>query len=99
MKTDYSFSKKHQLALDKVKALLMKEGCREVYLFGSLATGTATESSDIDVGIKGLPPEKFFHLYARLEEEVPYHVDLIDFDTEIDFFNMLSSVGEVVRLG
>lgn len=77
----------------------MKEGCREVYLFGSLITGTVTENSDIDIGIKGFPPENFFRLHAKLEEEVPFRVDLIDFDSEIDFFNMLSTVGEVVRLG
>ncbi len=78
-------SPNHQMALDKLKNLLMQEGCREVYLFGSLTTGTATENSDIDIGIKGFPPEKFFRLYAKLEEEVPFHVDLIDFDSEIDF--------------
>jgi uncharacterized protein len=96
---DYMAVENHLSAIDKVKTLLIQEGCREVYLFGSLATGMATENSDIDIGIKGFPPEKFFRLHAQLEEEVPFRVDLIDFDTEIDFFNMLSSVGEVIRLG
>lgn len=75
------------------------EDCREVYLFGSLATGTATERSDIDIGVKGFPPEKFFRLHVKLEKEVPFRVDLIDFDSEVDFFNMLSNVGEIVHLG
>jgi len=87
------------MAVTKLKALLLQEGCREVHLFGSLTTGTATEHSDIDIGIKGYPPEKFFHLHAKLAEAIPFRVDLFDFDSEIDFFNMLASVGEVVRLG
>jgi predicted nucleotidyltransferase len=39
---------------------LKKYGCKSVYLFGSLVTGKIHDDSDIDIGIKGLPPENFF---------------------------------------
>ncbi|MCD8222720.1 MAG: nucleotidyltransferase domain-containing protein [Clostridiales bacterium] len=39
--------------LDQVQALCQKHQVEHLYLFGSRATGTATETSDIDIIIKG----------------------------------------------
>jgi hypothetical protein len=33
-----------------------------------------------DIGIKGLPPGKFFRVYANLDKELTNKVDIIDFD-------------------
>ena len=78
---------------------LKKEGCQSVYLFGSMVTGKIHQNSDIDIGIKGLPPEKFFRVYSQLDDNVTNEVDLIDFDENSKFYNLLNSLGEVVEIG
>ena len=79
--------------------LLKNEGCQSVYLFGSMVTGKIHQNSDIDIGIKGLPPEKFFRVYAKLDNNVSNNVDLVDFDENSQFYNLLNSLGEVMEIG
>jgi predicted nucleotidyltransferase len=79
--------------------LLKNEGCQSVYLFGSMVTGKIHQNSDIDIGIKGLPPEKFFRVYAKLDNNVSNNVDLVDFDENSQFYNLLDSLGEVMEIG
>ncbi|MCL1931006.1 MAG: nucleotidyltransferase domain-containing protein, partial [Treponema sp.] len=67
--------------------------------FGSLVTGKIHQNSDIDIGIKGLPPEKFFRVYAKLDNNLLNEVDLIDFDENNQFYNLLNSLGEVIEIG
>lgn len=79
--------------------LLKNEGCQAVYLFGSLVTGRLHKYSDIDIGISGLPERKFFKVYAKLDDRLTKKVDLVDFDENKDFFALLDSLGEVVKIG
>jgi predicted nucleotidyltransferase len=79
--------------------LLKNEGCKSIYLFGSLVTGKIHQNSDIDIGIKGLPPEKFIRVYAKLDKNLSNNVDLVDFDENDKFHNLLASIGEVVEIG
>ena len=44
----------------KISSVLSDMGCTESYIFGSQVNGNADEYSDIDIGIKGLPPQKIF---------------------------------------
>lgn len=46
-----------ELTLNKITAILKNEGCREIFLFGSHATGRAHENSDIGIGIRGHAPD------------------------------------------
>jgi len=57
---------KYQEDIKKANILLKNEGCKTVFLFGSLVTGKIHANSDIDIGIMGLPPEKFFKVYSKL---------------------------------
>ena len=50
----------------KAAEILLGEGCREVYLFGSVATGTFTADSDIDLATVGLSKDKFFTAYGKV---------------------------------
>ena len=90
---------KYQEDIKKATVLLKKEGCEEVFLFGSMVTGSFHQNSDIDIGIKGLPPKRYFRVYASLDKELSNKVDLVDFDLNKDFYNLLSSLGEITKIG
>jgi predicted nucleotidyltransferase len=90
---------KYQKDVDIAINFLKNEGCQSVYLFGSLVTGKIHQNSDIDIGIKGLPPEKFIRVYAKLDNNLSNAVDLVDFDENDKFYNLLDSLGEIVEIG
>jgi predicted nucleotidyltransferase len=85
--------------IESAASLLKNEGCKSVFLFGSMVTGKIHQNSDIDIGIKGLPPEKFFSVYSKLYMGLDNKVDLVDFDYDNQFFSLLERIGEVVELG
>lgn len=85
--------------LNKISGILKDEGCTEVFLFGSHATGRANENSDIDIGVKGLEPSKFFSVYARLVDEIAEEIDFVDFDEQTAFYRLLSNIGELKKIG
>jgi predicted nucleotidyltransferase len=90
---------KYRQDIEIATNLLKNEGCQSVYLFGSMITGRIHQNSDIDIGIKGLPPEKFFRVYAKLDTNLSNDVDLVDFDENSKLYNLLNSLGEVVKIG
>lgn len=82
-----------------ISDILSKQGCTTSYLFGSHVTGNATDSSDIDIGVKGLTPSKFFRVHTLLEDATGKTVDLIDFDEKPSFFSLLQQLGELKQIG
>jgi len=96
---DLNIPVKYQKDIETAASLLKNEGCQSVYLFGSLVTGKIRDDSDIDIGVKGLPPENFFRVYAELDNNLLNDVDLIDFDENTRFYNLLNSLGELVEIG
>jgi len=90
---------KYQEDIEKAIILLKDEGCKSVFLFGSMVTGKIHDESDIDIGITGLPPQNFFRVYAHLDRQLKNKVDLVDFDENEDFYLLLNSLGEVVKIG
>jgi predicted nucleotidyltransferase len=90
---------KYRQDVELAALFLKREGCQAVYLFGSLVTGTSHENSDIDIGIRGLPPENFLRVYSKLDDTLSNTVDLVDFDLNDKLYNLLSSLGEVVKIG
>ena len=90
---------KYQNDIEAAKNLLKNEGCQSVFLFGSMVTGKIHQNSDIDIGIKGLPPGIFFNVYAKLDNSLTNEVDLVDFDANYKLYNLLSSLGEVAEIG
>ena len=87
-----------QMLLTATK-LLKEAGCTEIFLFGSQATGEATSASDVDLGVKGLPPKLFFRIHSDLEEALRMPVDLVDFDYQKDFYELLNRIGELKKIG
>ena len=90
---------KYREDIQKAAYLLKNAGSRNVYLFGSMVTGNIHENSDIDIGISGLPPQRYLKVYAHLDKEISSKIDLVDFDTNEEFFSLLNSIGEVVPIG
>ena len=96
---DLNLPQKYRNDIEKATILLKKEGCKAVYLFGSMVTGKIHQNSDIDIGVKGLPAEKFFKVYAKLYMNLDNKVDLVDFDYDNQFFSLLERIGEIVEVG
>ena len=85
--------------LSKAVKILKDSGCTEVFLFGSQANGKATAFSDVDLGVKGLPAQSFFALHFDLERALNMKVDLVDFDYQKDFYELLKKHGELKKIG
>jgi len=90
---------KYQNDIENAKNLLKNEGCRSVYLFGSLVTGKRNDDSDVDIGIKGLPKGKFFDTCAKIYFAADNDIDIVDFDTDTELYSLLNRLGEVVEIG
>ena len=90
---------KYRQDIENVTKLLKNEGCKAVYLFGSLVTGKINDNSDIDIGIKGFPKGNFFNIYSKIYFNFDNKIDLVNFDSEEDFSSMLNRIGEIVQIG
>jgi predicted nucleotidyltransferase len=88
---------KYQKDIEIATNLLKEEGCQSIYLFGSLVTGKNHDESDI--GIKGLPKGKFFETCAKVYFAVGNDIDIVDFDSNVDFYTLLNRQGEVFEIG
>jgi predicted nucleotidyltransferase len=69
--------------------VLIDLGATEVHLFGSAATGTMREDSDIDIAVKGLPPKLFFKAMGDVWDIIGGPVDLVDLDQDNPFTRYL----------
>lgn len=84
--------------LDRAAAALKAAGAREVYLFGSAASGTLHEGADIDLAVTGLPPEKFFRAMGEAAQILQRPLDLIDLDEKNLFTEYLKKKGKLLRV-
>jgi predicted nucleotidyltransferase len=64
----------------ELQRILSEHGANEAYLFGSVAQGKAGCHSDVDIAVRGCPPEKFYRLAAVLEHALGLPLDLVDLD-------------------
>jgi predicted nucleotidyltransferase len=88
-----------QADIRRAVEILKAAGCAEIFLFGSAATGVAGSRSDIDLAVRGCPPNQFFHLLGKLLWELDHPVDLIDLDAPDTFARFLEGRGKLVRIG
>ena len=87
-----------QQLVTKAAAVLRAAGAREVYLFGSAATGDTRECSDIDLAVSGLPPEIFFHAMGQAARELDRPLDIVDLDERSPFTEYLRKKGKLHRV-
>ena len=85
--------------IDRAIQILKEEGCTEIYVFGSVATGESHSDSDIDLAVRGCPPGRFFHTLGRLIWELDRSIDLVDLNESSIFVRYLLGSGELVRVG
>ena len=85
--------------LNRAVEICKAEGCREVYVFGSVATGQHRPRSDLDIGVRGCPTGRFYHLLGRLMDELTHPVDLVDLDLETRVTEFLKQEGQLVHVG
>jgi predicted nucleotidyltransferase len=90
---------KYRKDIEIATNVLKNEGCQSIYLFGSLVTGRTHDDSDIDIGIKGLPEGKFFEVCSKVYFAMDNEIDIVDFDSNKDFYSLLNRLGEVVEIG
>ena len=80
-------------------SVLKAAGATEVYLFGSAAGGSLRDSSDVDLAVAGLPPQRYFEQASRLAGILGRPIDLIDLDEDTPFTRYLRGSGELRRVG
>lgn len=69
-----------RVALPRVREILASYQTHEAYLFGSIASKTPRPESDVDLAVKGCPPQDFFRLSSELERAFDMPLDLVDLD-------------------
>ena len=84
-----------QTDIKKAVSILKQAGAQKVYIFGSAVNDRFRPDSDIDIGVSGLSPRRFFSVYGLLAEAIKRNIDLVDFDKEKEFLSMLQSINEV----
>ena len=84
--------------VEKAIHILTGEGCNEIYLFGSLANGKTSPTSDIDLAVKGLRDNIFFEVLGKLLMTLNHPVDLLSLEDENRFVALLKKRGELVRV-
>jgi hypothetical protein len=85
--------------VEKARKVLKKFGCREIYLCNSAHPAAHKGKPEIDLGVKGLEPQIFFHAYGELCFELEHKVRLSDFGTHKRRFDFLVQEGECIRVG
>ncbi len=74
-----------QRDIEQAARTLLEEGAQEVFVFGSASIGLERPDSDIDLAVRGLPPERFYGAIGSVMERISRPFDLIDLDEPSEF--------------
>jgi predicted nucleotidyltransferase len=78
--------------------VLLSNGAREVYVFGSHARGEAVPGSDLDLPVRGMPPEHFFRAVGETCSVLSIPVDIVDLDESSPALDYLKEHGDFLRV-
>jgi predicted nucleotidyltransferase len=80
---------------EKDKATILKYAkkynLRTVILFGSCLD--REDPNDIDIGVRGIKPERFFEFYGELLLEITMPIDIVNLDKENSFNKLVEKEG------
>lgn len=80
---------------EKEKTIIVK--CAKKYNLSSVILfGSSIEkenANDIDIGIKGMPPGRFFEFYGELLLSLPKRIDVVDLSKENSFNRLVEKEG------
>jgi predicted nucleotidyltransferase len=93
-----SFPETYQKDIDTAISILKEEGCKEVYIFGSVASGDTKTDSDIDIAVKGIKKGSFFKIYTKLANALEHQVDFIDLNSNKRFTKHIFEIGDIIRV-
>ncbi len=91
-------SEEDRAALELAVSILKGHGAEAVYLFGSMASGSARPDSAWDIGVEGLPPSVFFHALGELLDHMNRRVELVELDDGSRFASFLKEWEELIRV-
>lgn len=75
-----------RLLIEKVRDLLVNEfSAKEIYVFGSFGEDRFDIRSDLDIAVKGIPPNLFIRAFDSISNlSVDFSFDLVDLDHSSD---------------
>ena len=94
----HKFPAEYREDIKRAIEILKAGGCREIYLFGSLAEGRSHKGSDIDLGVRGCPPQRFFSLFGRLLMQLNHSVDLVNLDRQTHLSILIKKHGSLIHM-
>ena len=74
-----------------ILACAQKHGATALYLFGLALK--SEQAHDVDLGVKGIPPELFFKFYGELLRKLPRPVDVVDLSKKSLFNDLVEKRG------
>lgn len=88
----------HRQDIERAISILKTVGCREIYLFGSLVSDNFSDSSDVDLAVKGLKKRDYFKVLGKLMMALDHPVDLINLEKKDRFSAMLIKKNRLIRV-
>jgi len=86
--------------VQRAAAILRGHGATEVYVYGSVTTDRWNpEWSDLDLAVRGLPPERYFRASGDVVRSIECEVDVLDLDVPSRLVTFLQEEGELLRVG
>jgi predicted nucleotidyltransferase len=84
--------------IEMAARILREVGAREVFVFGSASREEPPAGCDLDLAVRGLPPERFFDAMSRVALAISRPLDLVDLDERNPFTEYLERKGELRRV-
>ncbi|HDP33836.1 MAG TPA: nucleotidyltransferase domain-containing protein [Candidatus Hydrogenedentes bacterium] len=78
--------------------ILLRHGASEVFVFGSHARDTASPFSDLDLAIRGMPPENFYRAVGEVCAALSVPADIVDLDESSPALDYLKEHGDFLRV-
>ncbi|MEW6202742.1 MAG: nucleotidyltransferase domain-containing protein [bacterium] len=82
---------------DTIRRIAREYGVKRLWLFGSMLDPKPdVEPDDIDLAVEGIAPERFYHFYGKLFQELPKPVDLVDMADALPIVDDVRETGVII---